>query len=112
MPSADELFKRVLEEYFDVYPFRTKKSTFLIISVLRPGCYDALYVDTSSHDVRALTLVSKSELRSFLESRRLLVGNVVVAVIRAGPGGAMQVERYYEKTAPLKYELLELIDVL
>jgi hypothetical protein len=111
MLSADELFKRVLEEYFDVYPFRTKKSTFLIISVLRPGYYDALYVDTSSHDVRALTLVSKHELRGFLESRRLLVGNVVVAVIRAGPGG-YEVERYYEKTAPLKYELLELIDGL
>jgi hypothetical protein len=98
----------MLEEFFDVYPYKTPKSIFIIISVLDRGRYDVLYVDTTSHETHALTLASKDTIKRFLEAKPLLAGRIVIAVLVSRDG--LRIEKYFEKEAPYLDEIMEFID--
>lgn len=109
-PSTSELFSKVLEEFFDVYPYKTQKSIYVFISVVNNDCYDVLYVDTALHNVQALTHVTKSMIRRFLEAKPLLAGHIVIAVFKSGDG--LEVEKYLEIYAPFPDDIMGFIDSL
>jgi hypothetical protein len=107
-PSTSELFSKLLEEFFDVYPYKTQKSIYVFISVVNNDRYDVLYVDTASHSVQALTHVTKTMIKSFLETKPLLTGHIVIAVFKSGDG--LEVEKYFEMYAPFPHDITGFID--
>jgi len=107
-PSTSWLFYRVFEEFFDVYPYKTPKSIFIIISVLDKNRYDMLYIDTASHETRALTLATKDAIKRFLEAKPLLAGRIVIAVLVSRD--SLRIERYFERDSPFLDEIMKFID--
>jgi hypothetical protein len=98
----------MFREFFDVYPYKTQKSIYVFISAVNNERYDVLYVDTATRDVQALTLVTKSMIKSFLETKPLLAGHIVIAVIASGDD--LEVEKYFEALAPFPHEIVDFID--
>ncbi|WP_288005903.1 hypothetical protein [Thermofilum sp.] len=107
-PSTSELFNKMFREFFDVYPYKTQKSIYVFISIVDNDRYDVLYVDTATHNVQALTHVTKTMIKSFLEAKPLLAGHIVITVFKSGDG--LEVERYFEMYAPFLHDIMAFID--
>lgn len=98
----------MFREFFDVYPYKTQKSIYVFISIVNNDRYDVLYVDTATHNVQALTHATKNMIKSFLETKPLLAGHIVIAVFKSGDG--LEVDKFFERWAPFQYEIMDFID--